>query len=152
MNYTTASPIANTTITPVCISCGIQNDVQVYVRSTAQVVGDVVGYFRRPLCPSGHVKQNGKCIESGTHAAATFFAATATCANVGGRLPTAGELCQLLRTIVQPAGGEHSDSLYNDGGAFKNMRIVDGASNCTLVDASTTTTGPYRCVKPLIDE
>ena len=152
VNYTPASPIANTTITPVCISCGAQNDVQVYVRSTAQVVGDVVGYFQRPQCPSGQVKQNGKCFESGTHPAASFFDATATCASAGGRLPTAGELCQLVRIIAGPTGGEHSDSVYVVDGSFRNMRIADGPSHCTLVNLATTTTDPYRCVKPLIDE
>jgi hypothetical protein len=86
--------LANTTVIPTCYFCGADFSVHANV-NTVHVVVDVVGYFEKPICPSGTVGWNGHCYETTSRPGQTVFAAGAACASLGGRLATMSELRSL---------------------------------------------------------
>jgi hypothetical protein len=141
--------LANTTVIPTCVVCGLDFSVFANV-GTAHVVIDVVGYFQAPQCPAVSTGFNGHCYETATRAAATVFAAGDTCAAAGGRLANGTELRALrssgtgIALLTLDANGEWIDSVFSpDDVNFYAMRV---RNNGGFNRDTTLTTNPFRCV------
>jgi hypothetical protein len=145
--------LANTTVIPTCVICGL--DFSIFANAgTVDVVVDVVGYFEVPQCPVGSTGFNGHCYETTTRAAATVFNAGAACAIAGGRLASGSELRSLGHCGITPPlctglltldlTAEWTDSVFSaDNINYFAMGIANGGGFSRI---PTLTLTPYRCV------
>ncbi|MEA2274160.1 MAG: hypothetical protein QOI98_2868 [Solirubrobacteraceae bacterium] len=108
---------------------------------------DPVAY--RNTCPSNHRLFFSVCFENGDRTGGTFAAASSTCANLGGRLPTIAELEAIRQqtgfTLGGNSGGDVPEWSANpaDVGPESWWGLKDDG---TLTKIPATDAGtPYRC-------
>ena len=150
LNFRTGVNIANTTVTPVCLGCGIE-DINIRVSlSQAQILGDIIGYFRFPLnCRGGTTKFNNLCFETALRAQDDLTDALEICGSAGGRLPSVAELFPALSVLTgNNVTGEHTDNMHADAGSdvFRNTRLKDDTLGPDPENAGVLVQAPYRCV------
>lgn len=103
-------------------------------------------------CPPSTVWSGSICIENTARDAATYFSANDTCAGLQGflgsgwryRLPMMGELrgARSLSGIAIDAGGEWTDAVHSEGGAYFSVVVTDGG---VIDQESTISSHKFRC-------
>jgi hypothetical protein len=115
--------------------------------TNANTVGGLAPSAFKVTCPAGTVAFADACFETGLRADAGLQAAMVTCASVGRRLPTPGELWAFAQQPgVTIGSGEQTDNVFNNG-STREAYIVSSSSSDGF-STLTTFPRPFRCVAP----
>ncbi|MEX0992676.1 MAG: hypothetical protein WDZ37_01640 [Solirubrobacterales bacterium] len=98
-------------------------------------------------CPGGTITYAGVCFETGSRVGQSYPSAAKTCGDLGGRLPSVGELQGFRQLDGVTLSGEMSLDMFSDTAQFAGeigyFRVDDGGSVNTIAGSTSTA---YRCV------
>jgi len=112
----------------------------------AGTVGGLSAADLKIKCPSGTTPFADVCFETALRSDAALQPAMETCASLGRRLPTPGELWAFSQQPGVTVGvGEQTDNVFTDSGTRKAYIVSPGGDGFSNL---TTFARPYRCVAP----
>jgi hypothetical protein len=114
--------------------------------TNAGTVGGLTAAALKVTCPAGTTSFADVCFETSTRANQALQDAEVTCASVGRRLPTPGELWAFAQQPGVTIGvGEQTDNVFENGSTRQAYIVSPGGDGFSTL---TTFARPFRCVAP----